>query len=231
MKAIRAAVRSEADEDEDRSSVQILEAIESYEPTENWIATELEQLNTKNKHSIARELRELKEKIEIEETDERLPNIYSFSTGSGDLEINEIENLLQLPCIKNLDEKLQGRSSGCTDGDSLRWELFTLVRMIMWMPPWYDAESGEFNKEKVLKDVKEFFDGRYPWYDEETTEYQVRYEFRQNDVSEFGSPNCGNKNIDTYCIGQTKCDHTIYGSLPFPEQHFESLPDTDNSTL
>ena len=68
MKAIRAAVRSEADEDEDRSSVQILEAIESYEPTENWIATELEQLNTKNKHSIARELRELKEKIEIEET-------------------------------------------------------------------------------------------------------------------------------------------------------------------
>ncbi len=55
-------------------------------------------------------------------------------------------------------ERLQGKKP-------VRKDLFNLVRMAWWLPQYRDASTEEF-----ISDVKDLL-SRWPWYDEETTEY------------------------------------------------------------
>jgi len=136
-------------------------------------------------------------------------------TGSKDtarvLTIDEIADLFELPCMANMDERL-------TEKGPVRKDLYNFVRTVMWLPQYQDAVF-----ETVLDDLKAVFE-RWPWYDEQTTEYQVRYEFDNDIDGETPLPmNCDNESMQRYCIGQDVCPYSIWGSLPFPEKMYQQV--------
>jgi hypothetical protein len=66
---------------------------------------------------------------------------------------------------------------------------------------------------------------KYPWYDEQTSDYQIRYELRQTNTE--GDPylpiGCNNPDMERYCIGYEECPYSIYGSLPFPDEMYDQI--------
>ena len=76
--------------------------------------------------------------------------------------------------------------------------------------------QNDFN----LADIKAAF-SEYPWYDEDTTDYQVRYEMNQD-----AQPvSCTNENekFTQFCIGRENCDYSIYASLPLKQSVYDTL--------
>ena len=56
---------------------------------------------------------------------------------------------------------------------------------------------------------------RWPWYDEQVTYYQIRYEFSNTIGGDTPLPmNCGNDDMQRYCIGQDQCPYSIWGVSP-----------------
>ena len=112
-----------------------------------------------------------------------------------------------------MDERLQEKKP-------VRKDLFNLVRMAWWLPQYRDASTEEF-----ISDVKDLF-SRWPWYDDEVTEYQIRYELDNDIGGEIPLPmTCANDDMQRYCIGRDQCPYSIYGSLPFPDEMYEQLDD------
>jgi hypothetical protein len=116
-----------------------------------------------------------------------------------------------------MDERLQEKKP-------VRKDLFNLVRMAWWLPQYRDASTAEF-----ISDVKDLF-SRWSWYDEETTEYQIRYELENEIDGEIPLPmNCSNDDMQRYCIGRDQCPYSIYGGLPFPDEMYEQLDNQSTS--
>jgi hypothetical protein len=131
------------------------------------------------------------------------------------LEVDSIDDLFQLPCMANMDERLHRENP-------VRKDLFNFVRMASWLPQ-YQEDSVE----RLVADIKLVF-SRWPWYDETTTDYQVRYELERSIDGETPLPmGCSNDDMQRYCIGQDRCPYSIYGSLPFPDELYDRL-DEDN---
>ncbi len=136
--------------------------------------------------------------------------------GSRPVEITELEDLFELPCLAAMDERLQ-------EEKPVRKDLFNLVRMVMWLPRYREKSVDE-----VTDELKDLF-SRWPWYDPEISEYQIKYEARRDErgIGPTGNTplpmNCDNDDMQRYCIGQEQCPYSIYGSLPFPDEMYDQL--------
>jgi hypothetical protein len=125
--------------------------------------------------------------------------VLEYKTGnSKKIDVTEIEDLLALPCMKNLHESL-------LKSKPVRWELYSFVRYIFEV----DAQIG-------VEEIKKWF-SQYPWYRSEVTDYQVRYEEQR--LTQTGdrplpiSCNCDNRNWSDHCIGKENCEYSLYGSV------------------
>jgi len=100
----------------------------------------------------------------------------------------------------------------------VRKDLYNFARMVMWLPQYQDSDL-----ETIVADLKNVF-SRWPWYDEQVTDYQVRYEFSNTIGGDTPLPmNCDNDDLQRYCIGQDQCPYSIWGSLPFPDEMYDQL--------
>lgn len=114
------------------------------------------------------------------------------------IDVAEIEDLLELPCMQNLHDRLLA-------GKPTRWELYSFVRYILEVNVGFDID-----------DIKNWFE-HYPWYREDITEYQAKYEQRQ--VMQDGerpmpiSCSNDNRNWSGHCIGKENCEYNLYGSV------------------
>jgi hypothetical protein len=81
------------------------------------------------------------------------------------------------------------------------------------------------SRDEFVEEMKELFEERYPWYDEQTSDYQIRYELdqRNKDDDPYLPMGCKNPDMERYCIGRDECPYSIYGSLPFPDEMYDQL--------
>jgi len=90
--------------------------------------------------------------------------------------------------------------------------------MVMWLPQYQDSDL-----ETIVADLKDIF-SRWPWYDEQVTDYQIRYEFSNTIGGDTPLPmNCDNDDMQRYCIGKEQCPYSIWGSLPFPDEMYDRV--------
>jgi hypothetical protein len=128
--------------------------------------------------------------------------------GFKDVEVQSPEDILELPCMENVDEHLQEQKP-------TRWVLFSVGRVLMSL-------ENEFSMEELVD-----FYRRFPWFDEEITRYQLNYE-RDQRMADDNPPNpigCNNdnQNFDTFCIGKENCSYSIYKSLPMRDDVIEQV--------
>lgn len=129
-----------------------------------------------------------------------------------EVEVDTPEDILELPCMENIDEYLMEQKP-------TRWILYSVARILMSL-------ENEFTVEELVD-----FYGRYPWFDEEVTRYQLNYE-RKSRMANGEPPNpigCQNDNTNfgTFCIGLENCSYSIYGSLPMKDEVMDRLSDYD----
>ncbi|MFC7141836.1 primase-associated protein [Halosimplex aquaticum] len=131
--------------------------------------------------------------------------------------VSEIEDIHELPCMENIHHFLQ-------EGKPVRWVLYSYVRIIFSLDNGFEVD-----------DVVDYF-RQYPWFDEETSRYQARYEKRRTISGTNEKPlpvGChnDNQNFSQFCIGLENCDYSIYRSLPFKDAVYDRIPDNDRSTV
>ena len=218
--AIRQAILESGDVtfDEFYSAEDIFDAIQEFDPDDRWKASQLAKIASRR--SLGNSLTKLSDDfpVEVKVTETGYPNEYKFtrSSASSELEIKEIEDLFELPCLANMDERLQKKGP-------VRKDLYSFTRLVMWLPQYQDASLDE-----IVEDLKEVFQ-RWPWYNEQETEYQIRYEFTNTIEGNTPLPmNCDNDDMQRYCIGKEECPFSIYGSLPFPEEMYEQISDQND---
>ncbi|GAA0253412.1 primase-associated protein [Haladaptatus pallidirubidus] len=185
---------------------ELYAALEAYEPTQSWEQHVCDAISTPR--SLGTILSTNRDHPSVTVEDDRL-NRYTltqYSDGVQPIHVDDLEDLFELPCLAAMDERLQEKKP-------VRKDLFNLVRMAWWLPQYRNASTGEF-----IKDMKDLF-SRWAWYDEETTEYQIRYELENDIGGEIPlQMNCSNDDMQRYCIGRDQCPYSIYGSLPFPNE-------------
>jgi hypothetical protein len=130
------------------------------------------------------------------------------------LDVTEIDDVLELPCLQNLYETMQNERPR-------RYPLFQFVRILLCL----DADIEQ-------EDIVEWF-SQFHWFDRQTTEYQVDYERREGGVPDPEDPSydfqmpvgCQNDNDKwtRFCIGMENCEYSIYQSLPMAEPVHEKL--------
>ena len=84
--------------------------------------------------------------------------------------INDLDDLFELPCFANIDERLQKKGP-------TRKELYSLVRLVAWLQE-YRIDKTET---ELIEDLKDLL-SRWPWYDEQTSDYQIRYELEKGEI-------------------------------------------------
>ncbi|MGN8219714.1 primase-associated protein (plasmid) [Halococcus morrhuae DSM 1307] len=133
-------------------------------------------------------------------------NLYRlrFNTSEATtIQVSEIADILELPCLRNIHNFL-------LEEKPVRFTLYTYVRIILSL-------ENDFTVEEIV----EWF-SQYPWFDEETTRYQTRYE--KNRTNENGEPyqpvNCytDNEQFTDFCIGIDNCEYEIHESLPLKNE-------------
>ena len=95
----------------------------------------------------------------------------------------------------------------------------------MWLPK-YQPNS---DIDVIVEDLKDVF-SRWPWYDEQETDYQVRYEFahgKNSDGDDYLPMGCDNDDMQRYCIGQNECEYSIWGSIDFPDRMYDQAQSQD----
>lgn len=130
------------------------------------------------------------------------PDLYELEYKVGNfkqIDVTEIEDLLELPCMENLHESL-------LQSKPVRWELYSFVRYL------FEINEVEF----TVEDIKEWF-SQYDWYDADITEYQVNYE-REQQMADGNRPlpiSCSNDNRAwaEHCIGKENCEYSLYQSV------------------
>ncbi|WP_302083326.1 primase-associated protein [Salinibaculum rarum] len=140
---------------------------------------------------------------------------YSPWGNAKNVNVSEIGDIHELPCLENINQFLH-------EGKPVRWVLYSYVRIIFSLKNGFDID-----------DIVEHFE-QYPWFDEQTSRYQIRYETQQNAPGTTDEPlpvSChnDNRNFSQFCIGLENCDYSIYRSLPFEEAVYDRLPDNDRS--
>ncbi|WP_114579253.1 primase-associated protein [Saliphagus sp. LR7] len=201
---------------------ELYDTLDTYVPDNEGEQAQLRQFS--NQRSVAKTLAnyESHQSLTIDRS-ERI-NTYCIGHsggGSRPLEITELEDLFELPCLAAMDERLH-------EEKPVRKDLFNFVRMVMWLPQYREKSIDE-----ITDEIKDVF-SRWPWFDPEITEYQIKYEARRGDrgIGPKGNiplpMNCDNDDMQRYCIGQDQCPYSIYGSLPFPDEMYDQLEPTDS---
>jgi len=224
VRVLRSAVNARDDLDpSDTYPAKVLyEAVDRYQPNQEWEEEIIADI--KSKRSLANRLASLDtDEIEILETRKRVGNLYRVGysgSHSRQIEFTDMQDLFELPCLQNIDDRLKETSP-------TRKDLYNIVRMLRWLPGYRPEDKG---REEFVEEVKELLQ-RYPWYDEQTSDYQIRYELdRSNENDDPYLPmGCTNPDMERYCIGREECPYNIYGSLPFPDSMYEQLEDSEAS--
>jgi len=164
--------------------------------------------------------------LEYKKTEDGQPDLYSVKEerGAKTLDPDPLENIFELPCMANMDQRLK-------EEEPVRKDLFSFVRMVMWLEDYYEErpgnQEGRILIDDVVEDILDLFE-RYPWFDPEITEEQTKYEYRRGEQKERYFPvGCHNDDMQRYCIGRENCPYSIYGSLPFTQELYGRLSDDD----
>lgn len=191
----------------------------------NYDASETEEdaaTSFRNPRSIAQFLSDQTHRNYIEKVEDRKLNKYILrpqDTGAKPVVINDLDDLFELPCFANIDERLQKKGP-------TRKELYSLVRLVAWLQE-YRIDKSET---ELIEDLKDLL-SRWPWYDEQTSDYQIRYELEKGEI-DGRSPlpiGCNNDDMQMYCIGQDECPYSIYGSLELDPEVYDLLDEVQNS--
>lgn len=217
IRTLQAAINAHDDDSIDSSTFfsasALYDLLQTYDPQTPWEERLINQISSPR--SLGNRLAAHREHRRLEIQTNEPANTYRIKTttetGSRQLDVTDLEDLFELPCLANLKERLQHEKP-------VRKDLYNLVRMIMWLPQYQDQPA-----ETIVADIKSLF-SQWPWYDEAITEYQVRYEYDRRIDGEKPLPmNCSNPDMQRYCIGQSICPYSIYGSLPFPDALYDQL--------
>ncbi|WP_114578537.1 primase-associated protein [Saliphagus sp. LR7] len=199
------------------TSKELYDALDTYDPDNNGEQAQLRQFT--NPRTVGNTLanHDSHQSVTIDRSGRiNTYQIAHSSSGARPIEVDDLEDLFELPCLAALDERLQ-------DEKPVRKDLFNIVRMIMWLPQYQNTSI-----EEIIDDIQDLF-SRWPWHDPEITEYQIKYEARRGErgIGPQGTTplpmNCDNDDMQRYCIGQDQCPYSIYGSLPFPDDMYDQL--------
>jgi len=216
IRVLRDAIRDAPDEivslGEFNSAKELFEAVEAYDPEASWKRDMCNRISSPrclgNLLASQRDHRNLTIRQHGNTNHYR---IQESSRGVQPLEVESIKDLFELPCMANMAERLHEKKP-------VRKDLYNFARMVMWLPQYQDSDL-----ETIVADLKNVF-SRWPWYDEQVTDYQLRYEFSNTIGGDTPLPmNCDNDDLQRYCIGQDQCPYSIWGSLPFPDEMYDQL--------
>lgn len=206
--ALRTYEYDEIDFGEWLTAEEIYEAIEDYYPhlTERAIVD-----NINSPLAVSKILSNQEDHHDVEIDREDRVNKFKILDSKQsfiDVEIDSPEDILELPCMENIDEYLMEQKP-------TRWILYSVARILMSL-------ENEF----TIDELVEFY-SRYPWFSEEVTRYQLNYE-RKSRMADGRPPNpigCQNDNTNfgTFCIGLENCSYSIYGSLPMKDEVMDRL--------
>lgn len=192
-----------------QSAEALYEALEEYDPDSGWKRDLFNRISSPRSLGNRLSSHQDHRAVTVNQGVSNRYRIEKISNGAKSIRVESIDDLLELPCLSNMEERLHEKKP-------VRKDLYNFVRMVMWLPQYQNSDL-----DTITEDIKEFF-SRWPWFDEQITEYQIRYEFEQ-DIE--GNPplpmNCDNDDMQRYCIGQDQCPYSIWGSLPFPDQMYE----------
>jgi len=229
-------VRNAAKEVEDLDATEFHQAEEYYEAVKEYDADGFGEgqakRNIKSVMSLAKKLGKIADSseypaVEIQRYD-RGPADYSIGRGSGNykqITVDELDDIFELPCFQNMIDALK-----LDNGGPVRKDLFNFVRMVYWLEGYHELDGSQ-REDAVVDDIHDLFESKWDWYDEETTDYQARYELRHGEIDgEAPLPmNCDNHDMQRHCIGKSFCPYNIYQSLPFPESMYDQLDDSDST--
>lgn len=201
---------------------ELSDALDAYDPADDSEQAQLRQFS--NNRSVAKTLanHDAHRSVTIDRSG-RVNTYRIGQSGSGarPIDVTELEDLFELPCMAAMDERLH-------DEKPVRKDLFNFVRMAMWL-----SQYREKTVDEITEDIKDLF-SRWPWYDPEITDYQVKYEARRGErgigpTNRTPLPmNCDDDDMQRYCIGKDQCPYSIYGSLPFPDEMYDELEESDD---
>ncbi|WP_199897078.1 primase-associated protein, partial [Halarchaeum acidiphilum] len=201
------------------SAQALYDALAAYEPEASW--KQRIQNRVSSPRSLGNLLVSQQDHRSLTVEQDRETNQYRIdasSRGAHPITVDSIEDLFELPCMANMAERLQEKKP-------VRKDLYNFVRMVMWLPQYQESSLDE-----IVDDLKDVF-SQWPWYDEQTTDYQIRYEFSNTIDGETPLPmNCDNDDLQRYCIGQDQCDYSIWGSVPFPDEMYDQLDESDSTS-
>lgn len=213
--AVRRASTEQVGTGEFHTARELFSAIDSYDPDTKWEQTVLDGISSPS--SLAKSLADHESHSAVTIRRDGQVNSYRIghsSRGSQRIDIETIEDLFELPCLAAMESRLH-------EEKPVRKDLYSFARLVMWLPQYHDSSL-----DTVLEDLKDIF-SRWPWYDEDKTEYQIRYEFSNTIGGKTPLPmNCDNDDMQRYCIGQDQCPYSIWGGLPFPEEMYNLTTNT-----
>jgi hypothetical protein len=218
LRVVRSAVASaeSLDRGNPYPAKTLIEAVERYRPNQDWEERVLSDLTSQR--SLASRLVSVDDaELEIIETRAGKPNLYRVGHAGNrarPIEFEQPTDLFELPCLSHLDERL-------SEASPTRKDLYNIVRMLRWLPGYRPDEMG---RDAFVQEMKNLL-SKYPWYDEATSDYQIRYELdRRNESGDPYLPmGCSNPDMERYCIGREACPYSIYGSLPFPDEMYAQI--------
>uniref|UniRef100_UPI0005B1ED31 primase-associated protein n=1 Tax=Haloferax sp. ATB1 TaxID=1508454 RepID=UPI0005B1ED31 len=219
IRVIRDAIRDAPDEvvslGEFHSAKELFEVVESYDPEAGWKRDVCNRISSpRSLGNLLASQRDHRSLTIREHGNTNHYRIQESSRGVQPLTVESIEDLFELPCMANMAERLHEKKP-------VRKDLYNFARMVMWLPQYQDSDL-----ETIVTDLKDVF-SRWPWYDEQVTDYQIRYEFSNTIGGDTPLPmNCDNDDMQRYCIGQEQCPYSIWGSLPFPDEMYDQLSGT-----
>jgi len=201
------------------TATQLFEILDDYAPDAQWEQSITQSISSPS--SLANRLTRHEDHPGIRiDRDGRINRYRIGSSGSGAerIDVQQLDDLFELPCMANMKERLHEKKP-------VRKDLYNFVRMVMWLPQYQESSFDE-----IVADLKGVF-SKWPWYDEQVTDYQIRYEFSNTINGDTPLPmNCNNDDIQRYCIGQDQCPYSIWGSLPFPDEMYDQLDETESTT-
>lgn len=212
VSAVKTYEYDEVDVGEWLTAEEMFDAVQDYYPhvTERTVVE-----NMSSPLSVSKTLMNFEDHHDVEVDDEgRVKKFKLFDSKKSvrDVEVDEPEDILELPCMENIDAYLMEQKP-------TRWILYSIARILMSL-------ENDFTMDEMVQ-----FYSRYPWFNKQTTKYQLEYEQRQQ-MADGRPPNpigChnDNRNFSTFCIGLENCQYSIYRSLPMKEEVYDRLGDFD----
>ncbi|MDS0300955.1 primase-associated protein [Halogeometricum sp. S1BR25-6] len=216
IRVLRRAINESADDvvqqDEFHTAKELYSAVTAYDTENNWEASITDWISSPS--SLAKTLANHQSHSAVTIKRDGRVNQYRIGhpgSGSTQIDVDAIEDLFELPCMANMEERLHEKKP-------VRKDLYNFARMVMWLPQYQNS-----NLDEIVADLKDVF-SRWPWYDEQVTDYQIRYEFTNTIDGNTPLPmNCDNDDMQRYCIGKDQCPYSIWGSLPFPDEMYNQV--------